>query len=194
MKMRALQMSAALVLGVAAAFVVACGSSSGKIPASDASRLDSALDRVAADTRAGDCDAAEQAVVRAQGVAVNLPNSVDQQLRARVEAGIANLKDRVPVQCQQAQSTSSPPPAATQTQTDTQTTDTTDTTDTSTTDTSKTDTSTTDTSTTDTSTTDTTPTTGTGTGTTTTGTGTTTTTPPAGNGGGTGGTAPGAGG
>ena len=185
MRMRALHLLAALVLGVAAAFVVACGSSSDKIPASDATRLDSALDRVAADTRAGNCDAAQAAVVRAQGVAVNLPSSVDQQLRHRVEAGIANLKDRVPVQCQQADTSTEQAATDTQPQTDTQTTDTTDSTDTSTTDTP-----TTHTSTTKTSTTDTTPTTGTGTGTGTTTTGTgTTTTPPASSG--TGGTPPG---
>jgi hypothetical protein len=176
MRMRALHLLVAAALGVAVALLVACGSSgSGKIPSADATRLDRALNRVAADTRAGNCDAAEAAVVRAQGVALNLPDSVDRQLRARVRAGIANLGDRVPIQCQQAQTgetTTQQQPTQTQTPpADTQTTDTTDTTGTSTTDTS-----TTDTSTTSTSTTDTAPTTSTGTGTTT--TGATNTTPP----------------
>jgi hypothetical protein len=169
MRMRALHLLVAAALGVAAALLVACGSSStGKIPSADATRLNSALDRVAADTRAGDCSAAEAAVARAQGVALNLPDSVDQHLRARVRAGIANLGDRVPIQCRQAQNgqtTTQQQPTQTQAPpASTQTTGTTEKTDTSTTDTS-----TTDTSTTNTSTTDTTPTTTTGTGTTTNG-------------------------
>jgi hypothetical protein len=189
MRMRALHLPAALALGIAAAFLVACGTSGG-IPAGDASRLTSALDRVAADTRAGRCDAAEAAVVRARGVALNLPSSVDPALRARIRSGIANLGDRVPVECQESQTGGAANGEQTTETTPPQTTQTTDTTDTATTDTSTTDTSTTDTSTTDTGTT---PTGTTGTGTT---TGTTTTTPTTttGTGGGTGGTPPGDGG
>jgi hypothetical protein len=161
MRVRLLPAIAAVVLGAATAVLVACGSD-GRIPAGDASSLKNALNQVAADFRAGNCTAAAQAVVKAQNELLNLPDSVNTDLRNRLQAGISNLRKRVPATCDQAQ---------TQTQTtqpDTTTTDTT-TTETTTTDTGTTGT---DTGTTDTGTTGTdTGTTGTGT----TGTNTTTT-------------------
>jgi hypothetical protein len=135
MRMRILPSLAALLLGVATALLVACGSD-GRIPASDASRVDNALDEVASDFRAGNCQAAEQAVARARGALLNLPDSVDAQLRSRLNSGVAKLSQDVPATCGQAQ---------TQTQTDTTPSDTT-TTD-KTTDTGTTDTGTTDTGT-----------------------------------------------
>jgi hypothetical protein len=154
----------AFVLGAATAVLVACGGD-GKIPSGDASSLKSALDQVSVDFRAGHCTAAAQAVTKAQNELLDLPDSVDAKLRDRLQAGISNLRKRVPATCDQAQT-------QTQTQPDTTTTDTT-TTQTTTTDTGTTDTGTTDTGTTgtDTGTTDT-GTTGTDTGTTGTDTGT----------------------
>jgi hypothetical protein len=139
MRMRILPSLVALVLGVATAFLVACGD--GRIPASDASRVDNALDDVAANFRAGKCQAAEQAVVRARGALLNLPSSVDSRLRDRLRAGVANLSARVPATCGQAQTQTQ------ETQTQTQQTQSTESTETTTTDTSTTDTSSTDTGT-----------------------------------------------
>jgi hypothetical protein len=170
MRMRLLPSLVALILGAATAFLVACGDD-GKISASDASRVDNALDEVAADFRAGNCQAAEQAVARARGALLNLPDSVDARLRARLRSGVANLSERVPATCGQAQTQTQ------ETQTQTQETQSTESTQTETTDTSTTDTSTTDTGT---QPTDSTGTTTGGTTTGDTGTGTTTGTSPGG--------------
>jgi hypothetical protein len=153
--MRVLPYLAALVLGAATSVLVACGSD-GRIPAGDASSLTDALDQIQADYRAGRCDAAQREVAKAQNALLALPNSVNAQLRRRLQSGIQNLGKRVPATCDQAQ---------TQTQsTQTQSTSTnTTTTDTTTTDTTGTDTGTTGTDTGTTST-------GTDTGTTSTGT------------------------
>jgi hypothetical protein len=157
----------AFVLGAATAVLVACGGD-GKIPSGDASSLQSALNQVSVDFRAGHCTAAAQAVTKAQNELLDLPDSVDAKLRDRLQAGISNLRKRVPATCDQAQTQTQ----TQETQPDTTTTDTT-TTETTTTDTGTTDTGTTDTGTTgtDTGTTDT-GTTGTDTGTTGTDTGT----------------------
>jgi hypothetical protein len=150
MSMRLLPQLAALVLGAAAAFLVACGNDN-LIPASDASRVQNALNEVEADYRAGKCQAAEQAVARAKGALLNLPDSVDSRLRDRLSSGVAKLGEEVPATCGGSQTQTQ------QSQTDTGTTGT---------DTTKTDTTTTDTGTTGTDT----GTTGTDTGTTGTGT------------------------
>ena len=172
MSMRLLPQVAALLLGVATAFLVACGNDN-LIPASDASRVQNALNEVEADYRAGKCQAAEQAVARAKGALLNLPDSVDSRLRDRLSSGLAKLGEEVPATCGQSQTQTQETQTQTQeTQTDTKSTDT------------ETDTGTTDTGTTGTDT----GTTGTGTGTTgtgTTGTNTGTTTTD-----GTGGTSP----
>jgi hypothetical protein len=172
-RLRLLPALAAVILGAATAVLVACGGD-GRIPSSDASSLESALNQVSADYRAGRCTAAAQAVAKAQNELLNLPDSVDAKLRDRLQSGISNLRKRVPETCNQ-------------TQTQTQATQP----DTTTTDTTTTETTTTDTGTTDTGTTGT-DTTGTGTGTT--GTDTTpTNATPTGTDTGTGGTPPGGG-
>jgi hypothetical protein len=168
-RMRLLSLLAAPLLGASAAYLVACGGNDNLIPASDASRVQNALNEVQADYRAGRCQDAEAAVAKAKGALLNLPGSVDSRLRDRLEAGVANLGRRVPASCGQTQ-TQTQETQTQETQTDTESTDTN--TDTTTTDTGTTgtDTGTTSTPTTGTDTTDT-GTTGTGTGT---GTGTTT--------------------
>ncbi|MGZ6645266.1 MAG: hypothetical protein ACXVFT_25950 [Solirubrobacteraceae bacterium] len=148
--MRVLPPLAALVLGAATALLVACGGSDGRIPASNASSLTSALSQISSDYRAGRCAAAQRAVIRAQNDVLALPDTVDARLRQRLQSGIQNLAAKVPATCSQSQ---------TQTQ---QTTTNTTTTDTGTTDTGTTDTGTTDTGTTGTDT-GTPPTTSTGT-------------------------------
>jgi hypothetical protein len=103
MRMRVLPSLAALLLGLAVAFLVACGDDDGRIPASDASRVENALDEVEADFRAGNCEGAEEAVARARGALLNLPDSVDSRLRDRLASGVARLGERVPATCGQAQ-------------------------------------------------------------------------------------------
>jgi hypothetical protein len=158
MRMSVLPPLAALLLGAATALLVACGGSDGRIPASNASSLTSALNQISSDYRAGHCQSAQRDVAKAQNALLALPDTVDARLRQRLQSGIQNLAAKVPATCSQ-----------TQTQTQQTTTDTT-TTDTGTTDTGTTDTGTTDTGTTDTGTTPTAPTTGTSSTGTTTGT------------------------
>jgi hypothetical protein len=163
MRMRLLPQLAALLLGAATAFLVACGDDN-LIPPSDASRVQNALNEVEADYRAGRCQAAEAAVAKARGALLNLPDSVDSRLRDRLRSGVAKLGEQVPATCGQSQTQTQETQTQTQeTQTDTQSTDT------------DTDTETTETETTESTETETQPTesTGTTTGGTTTG-GTTT--------------------
>ena len=159
MRMRVLPSLAALILGASTALLVACGGD-GRIPASNASSLTSALNQISSDYRAGRCSAAQRAVIKAQNEVVALPDSVDASLRQRLQSGIQNLAKQVPARCSQAQTqTQQTQPATTATNT-------------TPTDTGTTDTGTTDTGTTDTGTTGTTPTATTGTSSTGTTTGT----------------------
>jgi hypothetical protein len=124
MRMRLLPQLAALLLGAATAFLVACGDDN-LIPASDASRVQNALDQVEADFRAGNCQGAEQAVARARGALLNLPDSVDSRLRDRLRSGVAKLAEEVPATCGQSQTQTQETQTQTQeTQTDTESTDT----------------------------------------------------------------------
>ena len=156
MRMRVLPPLAALLLGAATALLVACGGGDGRIPASNASSLTSALSQISSDYRAGRCESAQRDVAKAQNAVLALPDTVDARLRRRLQSGIQNLAAKVPATCNQAQTQTQ------QTQTDTGTTDTG--IDTGTTDTGTTDTGTTGTDTgTPTAPTGTTPTSTTGT-------------------------------
>jgi hypothetical protein len=152
----------AAVLGVAAAALVACGSSASDrkklIPPRSADRLASALSDVRSAVDDGNCDTAQRAIARARGVLVNLPNAVDDRLVARLRQGIDNLEKIAPDECQSNQTTSTATTTETTTPetTSTPTTATTDTTTTPTTSTATTGTTTTP-PTTSTSTTTTTP-------------------------------------
>jgi hypothetical protein len=124
MRMRLLPQLAALLLGAATAFLVACGDDN-LIPPSDASRVQNALNEVEADFRAGNCQGAEQAVARARGALLNLPDSVDSRLRDRLRSGVAKLAEEVPATCGQSQTQTQETQTQTQeTQTDTESTDT----------------------------------------------------------------------
>jgi hypothetical protein len=148
----------ALVLGVAAASLVACGSSGSSrrqfIPDRSAQRLSDALGDVRSAVDDGDCTKAGQALARARGVLVNLPSSVSDRLVARLRQGLDNLQNIAPGECAK-NKTQTAAPTTTETTTQQTTTATTPTTTTSTTPTTTT--STTPTSTTTTPTTTTTP-------------------------------------
>jgi hypothetical protein len=156
--MRVLPPLAALLLGAATALLVACGGGDGRIPASNASSLTSALSQISSDYRGGRCESAQRDVAKAQNAVLALPDTVDARLRQRLQSGIQNLAAKVPATCSQAQTETQ------QTQTDTTTNDTTST------PTTGTDTAPTDTTGTDTGTPPTTDTTGTSSTGTTTGT------------------------
>jgi hypothetical protein len=139
-RMRVLPPLAALLLGAATALLVACGGGDGRIPASNASSLTSALSQISSDYRAGRCESAQRDVAKAQNAVLALPDTVDARLRRRLQSGIQNLAAKVPATCNQAQTQTQ------QTQPDTTTNDTTSTpttgTDTAPTDTTGTDTGT----------------------------------------------------
>jgi hypothetical protein len=139
-RMRVLPPLAALLLGAATALLVACGGGDGRIPASNASSLTSALSQISSDYRAGRCESAQRDVAKAQNAVLALPDTVDARLRRRLQSGIQNLAAKVPATCSQAQTQTQ------QTQPDTTTNDTTSTpttgTDTAPTDTTGTDTGT----------------------------------------------------
>jgi hypothetical protein len=141
MRMRLLPQLAALLLGAATAFLVACGDDN-LIPPSDASRVQNALNEVEADYRAGRCQAAEAAIAKARGALLNLPDSVDSRLRDRLRSGVAKLGEEVPATCGQSQTQTQETQTQTQeTQTDTESTDTdTETTETETTESTETET------------------------------------------------------
>ena len=113
----------ALVAAAAAALAIAgCGDSAELLPASDASKIDTALQRVVDATDSGDCEAATAALGQAQNAFSELPAAVSAQLRERIAEGLAQLTDTVPVQCAEATTT---PPAETPTTTESTTTETT---------------------------------------------------------------------
>jgi uncharacterized lipoprotein len=150
----------ALVLGVSAGLLAACGSSSSDrkqfIPQRSADRLSSALSDVRSAVDDGDCEQARRALVRARGVLANMSPAVSDRLRTRLRQGVENLQKIAPDECRQNQTTSTETTTETttpETTTSTPTTATTDTTTTPTTSTSTTDTTTTPTTTTGTTTT-----------------------------------------
>jgi hypothetical protein len=144
------------LLGVAAALLVSCGSSTAKlIPVADAGPLQADFEEVAqaAEAGDGDCSATQTAIAKTEQDFNALPSTVDAGLRATLRQGIDNLRNRALTLCTQplVQATTSTIPKTT---TDTHTATTTPTTTpTSTAPTSTTPTSTTPTTTTPTTTT-----------------------------------------
>jgi hypothetical protein len=142
---------AAALLGVAAAVLVACGSSGVLIPASDAGPLKSDFEAVAqaATSGEGSCGSTEAAILKTEQDFGSLPSTLDSGLRKRLREGITNLRNRALAQCATAATTATTATAKTTT--------------TGTTPTTPTNTETTTTPPTQTSTTETTPTQTTGT-------------------------------
>ena len=153
MRMPALPFLAAAVLGVAAAFLVACGDRNGLIPPGAAHRLNADLSAVSSAVNARNCQAADTASSRVRGDILNLPSSVDQALVNRLSNGVDNLRRRAQVQCSETRQQSTPVQTSTETNTTPTNTTPTNTTPTSTTPTTTTSTTTTPTTTTQTNTT-----------------------------------------
>ena len=100
----ALRAGVACALGVAAALLVACGSSSkGLIPTADAGPLQSDFEAVAqaAQSGNGNCTATEVALVKTLRDFHQLPANVDAGLRSTLSQGIENLRTRALALCSQ---------------------------------------------------------------------------------------------
>jgi hypothetical protein len=149
-------------LGFAAAFVVACGGSSGLLSGNQASNLNGQLDSVSSALASKNCGDVSNATSRLADDVVNLPSSINSTLRNNLTQGVSTIAQLARHQCANVPSTPAP---TTPTNTETATTQT----HTETTPTTPTNTNTTPTTPTNTTTTPATTTTPSGT--TTTGTG-----------------------
>jgi hypothetical protein len=133
------KLALAALLGVAAAVLVACGSSgSGLIPAAQAGPLQGDIEAVekAAEEGNGNCSATEAALLRTDQHFQALPSSLDSTLRGKLKLGIENLHKVALEACLQAlpqTNTTTTPKTTTTTTTPTTTTPTTPTTTTPTT-------------------------------------------------------------
>jgi hypothetical protein len=114
----------AVLLGVAAALLVACGSSGkGLIPTANAGPLQSDFEAVAqaAQSGEGECTATEAAIAKTEQDFAALPATVDRGLRKTLSLGIANLRHRALALCAQplpqTTATTSAPTTTTSTQT-----------------------------------------------------------------------------
>lgn len=84
--------TAALVLGGAAALLVACGSSSGVlIGAAEAGPLQGDVEAVDQAAESGNCSSTESALLKTDQDFAALPATVDRELRNRLRLGIENL-------------------------------------------------------------------------------------------------------
>jgi len=125
-----LQILLAGLLGVAAAVLVACGSSGkGLIPAANAGPLQSDFEAVAqaAQSGEGSCTATEAAIAKTETDFATLPATVNSGLHKTLSLGIANLRRRALTLCAQPlpQTTSTTKTTTPTTATNTQTTPTT---------------------------------------------------------------------
>lgn len=93
----------ALLAGLALALLVgACSGEqdrSGLLPSGDAQALLDRLDRVRSRVDDGECSALTGDLAQLRGAVLNLPSTVDEQLRARLDEGVQNLAEIAPPQC-----------------------------------------------------------------------------------------------
>ncbi|HEY7961698.1 MAG TPA: hypothetical protein VID29_07245 [Solirubrobacteraceae bacterium] len=116
----------ALLLGLAATGLLACGGSGkGLIPASASTPLQSDFEAIsnAAQAGNGDCTLTNEAIAKTEQDFAALPIAVDRGLRERIREGIANLSTRARAMCAQPAATttvtSSTPSSTTSTSTST---------------------------------------------------------------------------
>ncbi len=91
-------------LGVAAALLVGCGSTSSKlIPLANAGPLTTDVEAIeqAAESGDGNCSATELAITKAEQDYASLPPSIDPGLRNTLHQGLANLRTRALTLCAQ---------------------------------------------------------------------------------------------
>jgi len=97
----------ALSLGLASAFLVACGDRNKLLPQSDASAINAKLDSVASAVAAHDCTTALDAVNAAERQAQSLPGKVDPKLQATLQANLEHVASRAQSACTQSTQTKS---------------------------------------------------------------------------------------
>ena len=97
----------ALSLGLASAFLVACGDRNKLLPQSDASAINAKLDSVASAVAARDCTAALDAINAAERQAQSLPGKVDPKLQATLQANLEQVANRAQAACTQSTQTKS---------------------------------------------------------------------------------------
>jgi hypothetical protein len=117
----ALRTALAVLLGVLAAVLIACGGSgAGLIPTGDAGPLQSDFEAIAAAAQSGNgsCESTKAAIAKTEQDFRALPGSVDNGLRNTLRQGIDNLRERALVACTQ------PLPQSTATSNTTKTTET----------------------------------------------------------------------
>jgi len=102
---RAAAILLALSLGLASAFLVACGDRNKLLPQSDASAINQKLDSVASAVAAHDCTNALDAVNAAERQAESVPGKVDPKLQATLQANLEHVANRAQAACSQTQST-----------------------------------------------------------------------------------------
>jgi hypothetical protein len=113
------------LLGVAAALLVACGSSGkGLIPTGDAGPLQSDFEAVAQAAESGDgsCAATAEAIRKTEQDFSALPATIDAGLRNTLDRGITNLRSRALALCAQPLAQATSTSATTNTTTSTETT------------------------------------------------------------------------
>ena len=113
----------ACLLGLAAAFLVACGDRNGLLSGSDADAIERQLDSAQAALDSQSCARATAAAQRAQQTIARLPAAVDPRLRARLNQGATRLVTLAARDCAAPQTTETQTQTTT-TQTETQTTQT----------------------------------------------------------------------
>jgi hypothetical protein len=115
----------ALSLGLASAFLVACGDRNKLLPQSDASAINAKLDSVASAVAARNCTTALDAVNAAERQAQSLPGKVDPKLQATLQANLEHVASAAQTACTQStptQTTQSTETTTTETQPTTETT------------------------------------------------------------------------
>src|ERR1700760_2599103 len=104
-------------LGFAAAFVVACGGSSGLLSSNDASSINNQLDSVSSALASKNCGDVSSATSQLADDVVNLPSSINSTLRNNLTQGVSTITKLARRQCANV-----PPTPTTQTDTTPQTT------------------------------------------------------------------------
>ena len=104
---RAAAISLALALGLASAFLVACGDRNNLIPPSAASAINGKLDSVSSAVAAHDCTTALDAVNAAERQAQSLPSKVDPKLQRTLQANLEHVASVAQTRCTQSTTTKS---------------------------------------------------------------------------------------
>ena len=108
---------AALLLGLAVPFAIACGESDeGLLSPGRAEGLKANLADLERHVDAGRCTEASAELENLQGQVADLPASTDPDLRATLEEGVANLASIAPRECSDSQTQETEPPTTTETE------------------------------------------------------------------------------